>query len=101
MRHFCDLLASWGPLGVFVIATVESLGIPNPGGTDVLLLAAHDRPADERCLCAAAGGARVADRNARSFFEIMRQGRRAVPAERTHLPAGAPDSGPGFCATAW
>jgi membrane protein YqaA with SNARE-associated domain len=38
MHHIHDLLLSWGPLGLFVLALVESAGIPNPGGTDALLL---------------------------------------------------------------
>ncbi len=42
MHHFWDVLVQWGPLGVFVIAVVESLGVPNPGGRR----------------CAAAGGRR-------------------------------------------
>ena len=38
MKHFLAILKSWGPLGVFGLSIVESLGIPNPGGTDFLLL---------------------------------------------------------------
>ena len=38
MQHFLAILKAWGPLGVFGLSTVESLGIPNPGGTDFLLL---------------------------------------------------------------
>ena len=38
MRHLRDVLVSWGPLGILILATVESAGIPNPGGTDALLL---------------------------------------------------------------
>ncbi len=38
MHHFLEILKQLGPLGVLVLAMVESAGIPNPGGTDVLLL---------------------------------------------------------------
>ncbi len=38
MHGFHDLLLSWGPAGLFILALVESAGIPNPGGTDALLL---------------------------------------------------------------
>ncbi len=38
MHNFLEVLKSWGPLGVLVLAMVESAGIPNPGGTDFLLL---------------------------------------------------------------
>ncbi len=38
MKQFHDVLVSWGPLGLLVLALVESAGIPNPGGTDALLL---------------------------------------------------------------
>jgi membrane protein DedA with SNARE-associated domain len=47
VSHFLNLLVSWGPLGVFVLSTVESAGIPNPGGTDWLLLVVSiARPGD-------------------------------------------------------
>jgi uncharacterized membrane protein YdjX (TVP38/TMEM64 family) len=38
MHHFLEILKQLGPVGVLVLAMVESAGIPNPGGTDVLLL---------------------------------------------------------------
>jgi membrane protein YqaA with SNARE-associated domain len=38
MRHFRDLAVSWGPLGIFLFAVIDSLGVPNPGGTDALLI---------------------------------------------------------------
>ena len=38
MKRFHDVLVSWGPWGLFALALVESAGIPNPGGTDALLL---------------------------------------------------------------
>jgi membrane protein YqaA with SNARE-associated domain len=38
MHRLHDILLAWGPFGLFVLALVESAGIPNPGGTDALLL---------------------------------------------------------------
>jgi membrane protein YqaA with SNARE-associated domain len=73
MRHLRDVLVSWGPLGVFLLAAVESAGIPNPGGTDALLLIlAIARPQDAMLagLLAAVGsllGSVV-------FYEITRKG---------------------------
>ncbi len=53
MHHFWELLAQWGPLGVFVIALVDSLGVPNPGLVDgALILSAIASPANA-WLCAA------------------------------------------------
>jgi membrane protein DedA with SNARE-associated domain len=73
MGHFRDLLISWGPLGILVLSTIESAGIPNPGGTDWLLLVLTiARPADA-ALCAAMavagslGGSII-------FYAIMRKG---------------------------
>src|SRR5205823_15125057 len=39
MRHLFQVLASWGLPGITAVAFVESLGIPNPSGTDFLVLA--------------------------------------------------------------
>jgi len=38
VKAFLELLKAWGPWGVLVLSAVESAGIPNPGGTDFLLL---------------------------------------------------------------
>ena len=53
MKRFHDILVSWGPLGVFVLALVESAGIPNPGGTDALLLVLTIANPASAWLCAA------------------------------------------------
>ncbi len=38
MKRIIDTLVTWGPLGVFVIALIDSAGLPNPGGLDYVLL---------------------------------------------------------------
>jgi membrane protein YqaA with SNARE-associated domain len=38
MKAFLATLKAWGPFGAFVIAMIDSGGLPNPGGTDYLLL---------------------------------------------------------------
>jgi len=73
MKRFGQLLVSWGPLGVLVLSFVESLGIPNPGGTDaLLLLVAIERP-DAAILCAilATVGSLL---GSAVFYEIVRKG---------------------------
>ena len=73
MRHLRDILVSWGPLGILLLSTVESLGIPNPGGTDAaLLLIAIARPADAM-LCAALAtiGSLI---GTAVFFEVVYKG---------------------------
>jgi uncharacterized membrane protein YdjX (TVP38/TMEM64 family) len=88
MRHFLDLLLSWGPAGVFLIASVESAGIPNPGGTDFLLLAltiARPKDAMEGAALAVIGsllGSVV-------FFEILRRGGERYLARYTSSGRGA------------
>jgi membrane protein DedA with SNARE-associated domain len=39
MRHLRDVLISWGPAGIFLFAAIDGAGVPNPGGTDLLLIA--------------------------------------------------------------
>jgi len=73
MRHLRAVLISWGPLGVLLMATIESMGIPNPGGTDLLLLLvsiAYPKQANLAALLATTGslvGTAV-------FYEITRRG---------------------------
>jgi membrane protein DedA with SNARE-associated domain len=73
MRHFHDLLVAWGPLGILVLSTVESAGIPNPGGTDALILVLTiARPSDAVLVAALAViGSLI---GTLIFFEILRKG---------------------------
>jgi membrane protein DedA with SNARE-associated domain len=88
MRHFWNLVASWGPLGVFATAGIESLGIPNPGGTDVLLLAVTILRPSTALLCAllAVAGSLI---GTSIFFEVTRRGGERFLAERTKTGRGA------------
>lgn len=38
MKQIIDTLVTWGPFGVFLIAVLDSAGVPNPGGLDYVLL---------------------------------------------------------------
>lgn len=38
MNAFLELLKAWGPVGVLLVAFVDGIGLPNPGGPDYLLL---------------------------------------------------------------
>jgi uncharacterized membrane protein YdjX (TVP38/TMEM64 family) len=72
MHRLHDVLLSWGPLGVFLFALIESAGIPNPGGTDVFLLVltiAHANP--WLCASLAVAGSLI---GSAIFFEIMHRG---------------------------
>ncbi len=88
MHHLGELLISWGPLGLLLVALVENAGVPAPAGTDVvLLIVAAARPADA-WLCAAmalvgslAGSA--------FFFELMRKGGETVLAKYAARPSTA------------
>jgi membrane protein YqaA with SNARE-associated domain len=73
MKHFIQVLVSWGPLGVFVLSLVESLGIPNPSGTDaLLLLVAIERPsAAALCAILATAGSLL---GSLIFYEVIRKG---------------------------
>ena len=73
MKQFIQVLVSWGPLGVFVLAFVESLGIPNPSGTDALLLLVAIKRPEAAVLCAALATAGSMLGSA-VFYELMRKG---------------------------
>ncbi|MBI5085284.1 MAG: VTT domain-containing protein [Acidobacteria bacterium] len=38
MSSLLELLKAWGPLGALIVAFVDGVGLPNPGGPDYLLL---------------------------------------------------------------
>jgi membrane protein YqaA with SNARE-associated domain len=72
MHRIHDLLLSWGPLGVFLFALIESAGVPNPGGTDVFLLVltiAHANP--WVCALLATAGSLI---GSAIFYEIISRG---------------------------
>jgi uncharacterized membrane protein YdjX (TVP38/TMEM64 family) len=72
MHRVHDVLLSWGPLGVFLFALIESAGIPNPGGTDVFLLVLTIAHADPwLCASLAVCGSLI---GSAIFFEIMCRG---------------------------
>jgi membrane protein YqaA with SNARE-associated domain len=66
-------LVAWGPLGILILSIVESVGIPNPGGTDALvLIVTIARPADA-ILCAALAtlGSLI---GSVIFYQLLRKG---------------------------
>lgn len=82
MHHFLEILKELGPVGVLVLAMVESAGIPNPGGTDVLLLfITAARPQDAVLTAAlAVVGSLV---GSMFFFEVLRRGGEKFLAKHT------------------
>ncbi|HEY2844464.1 MAG TPA: VTT domain-containing protein [Bryobacteraceae bacterium] len=73
MKHLTQTLIAWGPLGVFVLAFIDSAGVPNPSGTDALLLLVTIARPEYAFLCASLGilgsllGSLV-------FYQIIRTG---------------------------
>lgn len=88
MKRFHDLVVAWGPLGVLLFAAVESAGVPNPGGTDLLLIVVAAARPGQAPICAlmATIGSLV---GSLVFFEIMRRGGEALLAKRTASGRGA------------
>jgi len=88
MSRFLEILKTLGPWGVFIMATVESLGIPNPGGTDFLLLfVAIARPNDAAWSAGMAVAGSVI--GTAVFFDVMRRGGERLLAKYTSSEGGA------------
>jgi membrane protein YqaA with SNARE-associated domain len=87
MKHFWEVLVSLGPWGVLIVSTVESLGIPNPGGTDWLLVGmAIARPEDAAfCAAMAVLGSLI---GTAAFFDVMQRGGEKVLARYTSSERG-------------
>lgn len=88
MHHLLDVLVSWGPVGLLILATIESAGIPNPGGTDwLLLLLTAARPEDALlCAIAAIVGTTL---GSMFFFEVAHRGGERYLARYTSSGRGA------------
>ena len=100
MHHLGDVLVSWGPVGLLILAALENAGPAHAGGTDfVLIFLAAARPAD----CDAV---RLAD-DPGILDSEARSSSRSCAAEGSGssgdtLPAGAARAfGTGPSATAW
>jgi len=87
MHHFLEILKQLGPVGVLVLSTVESAGIPNPGGTDVLLLFMTAARPQDAVLSAALAviGSLV---GSMFFFEVLRRGGEKFLARHTESGRG-------------
>lgn len=88
MSHFWELLKALGPWSLLIVSTVESLGIPNPGGTDWLLVGmAIARPQDAAwCAAMAVLGSLI---GTAAFFDVMQRGGEKVLARYTSSERGA------------
>ncbi len=88
MHHLHDVLVSWGPLGLLVLAAVESAGVPNPSTTDALLLVLSIARPSQALLCAvmAIVGSLT---GCMIFFEITRKGGVKLLARYTRSGRGA------------
>jgi membrane protein YqaA with SNARE-associated domain len=88
VHHIRDILVSWGPWGLFLLAALENAGPPTPGGTDwVLLFLAAARPADMLLLAGVATvGALI---GSAVFFEITRKGGEEFLTKYTQTGRGA------------
>jgi membrane protein YqaA with SNARE-associated domain len=87
MQQFLASLLAWGPPGLLVLAIVESLGIPNPGGTDIALIALSAAQPQSAALGAvlATVGSLI---GSSVFFEINRRGGEALLSRYTKSGRG-------------
>jgi membrane protein DedA with SNARE-associated domain len=87
MHHFLDLLKALGPVGVLLLSMIESAGIPNPGGTDFLLLFMTAARPEDAVLTAAFAviGTLI---GSMVFFEITRRGGEKFLARHTSSGRG-------------
>ena len=95
LHHAAAALMAYGPWGVFVLAAVDSLGVPIPAAVDLLLvgLAASSGHAAARAYGAAVLAIAGSLGGNLALFQTARQGRRlfgkpaAVPANRSRFEA--------------
>ena len=57
-RHYLDVLLTWGPYGLLLLSSLDSIGLPIVGGVDALLIAIatqHPQQAYIAAICAVGG----------------------------------------------
>jgi membrane protein YqaA with SNARE-associated domain len=88
MSHLWEILKALGPWGLLIVSTVESLGIPNPGGTDWLLVFMAIARPNDAVLCAAMAvlGSLI---GTAAFFDVMQRGGERLLAKYTSSERGA------------
>ena len=52
LKHMVDVLAALGPFGVFLLALIDGIGVPIPGGVDFLLVVLAARNPDQAYMLA-------------------------------------------------
>lgn len=87
MAGFRETLVAWGPLGIFASALIESLGVPNPGGTDalILLVSASQPQLMWECVFLSVAGSLI---GSAIFHQIVSKGGDKLLAKRTASPRG-------------
>jgi undecaprenyl-diphosphatase len=87
MASFRETLVAWGPAGIFAAAFIESLGVPNPGGTDALILLVSRADPSSAWLSASLAVAGSIMGSA-IFHQIVSAGGDKLLAKRTSTPRG-------------
>ncbi len=87
MRSLLETIVGWGPLGIFVIAVVDSAGVPLPGGVDALLITVSVLKPDSAWI--AAGAAIIGSVLGSWFlFSVAQKGGQAYLDRHTLTPRG-------------
>lgn len=98
MKRFIAMLQAWGPLGVFVIAILDSAGVPVVGGVDALVVLFAVQVPDAAYVTAAIAVAGsligslilyyIARRGGEAYYERHTRSARAVRMKRWFLEYG-------------
>jgi undecaprenyl-diphosphatase len=88
MKKFVDTLVGWGPLGLLVIAFLDGMGVPLPGGVDLaLILLCTADPAQAYWYALVTIGASLA--GGMVLYYVARKGGEAFLAKYTSSGRGA------------
>ena len=82
LSNLIKVLLSWGPLGVFLVAIIDSAGLPIPGGVDALVIVVSSIHRAQGYLAAVAATAGSLAGNLTLFF-LARKGGEAYLARHT------------------
>ena len=85
MTSFLEMVKAWGPMGAFLVALIDGIGLPNPGGPDYLVLFLGWAQPESAILSGFAAVAGALIGSMALYYAARKGGERYLAVSYTHL----------------